>query len=212
VAFETEEQMNRLDMKLRSELGPEIVDALANPDVLEICVNDNGSLWLESKGDRKVKPANVFVPAANLIAALGTIAASKGMELNETCPFLAAELPLDIAVRPRVQGIIPPASPRGPVMTIRKHAPMVFGLDDYVRDGQIDEAAAAYLRKAIADRKNIVVSGGTSSGKTTFANALLREIVGISPDDRVILIEETQELQCEADDQVRLVSVRHGGV
>jgi type IV secretion system protein VirB11 len=202
MAFETKEQMNRLDMKLRSELGPEIVDALASPDVLEICVNSDGSVWVEEKGKPLYDTGNLL-PSGNLLAALGTVAAMNGSELNGVNPILQGRLPLDGS---RIEGAIYPASPEGPSMSIRKHASAIFPLSRYVEEGRIGAAGAEYLRQAIRDALNVLVSGGTSSGKTTFVNALIAELVEMSPYERLIVIEDTLELQCAAKNRQRFVA------
>jgi type IV secretion system protein VirB11 len=138
-----------------------------------------------------------------LIAALGTIAAMNGMELNEVNPILEGRLPLDGS---RVEGAIPPASPEGPSMTIRKHASAVFPLAQYVEEQRITQEAADYLRDAIQDARNILVAGGTSSGKTTFVNALIKELLEIAPEDRLIVIEDTAELQCATTNKQSFVA------
>lgn len=188
----TTEQLVRLDSKLKRELGAEIVAALANANVLEICVNSDGRLWLEEIG-KGLYQTESNVNAENLLAALGTIAAMLGAELNEKTPILEGRLPLDGS---RVEGAIPPASFEGPSMSIRKHASMLIPLSRYEEEKRIAPDTAAYLRTALRDAKNIVVSGGTSSGKTTFTNALIAELLAIAPQDRLIVIEDTAELQC----------------
>jgi type IV secretion system protein VirB11 len=127
------------------------------------------------------------------MAALGTIAAMNGTELNGSSPVLEGRFPLDGS---RVEGTVPPVSPDGPSMSIRKHASAAFPLSQYVEEGRITPETAEYLRGAIRDAKNILVAGGTSSGKTTFVNALIREMLDIAPGDRLIVIEDTAELQC----------------
>jgi type IV secretion system protein VirB11 len=191
-----------LDRKLKRELGPDIVEALENPEVQDICVNSDGYIWIEGKGKRLYDSEKRIAPE-NLVAALGTIAAMNGMELNENNPVLEGRLPLDGS---RVEGAIPPTTPDGPSMSIRKHASAIFPLSQYVSEGRIPPEGAEYLREAIRDARNILVAGGTGSGKTTFVNALIRELLEIAPQDRLLLIEDTMELQCATTNKERFVA------
>ncbi len=202
MAFETTEQLKRLGKKLKRELGPRIVSALESPDVLEICVNSDGHIWIEEKGKR-LYDTGERIPPDSLTAALGTIAAMNGMELNENTPVLEGRLPLDGS---RIEGAIPPTTPDGPSVSIRKHASAIFPLSQYVSEGRIPEESAAYLQEAIKDAKNILVAGGTSSGKTTFVNALIRKLLEVAPNDRLIVIEDTQELQCATANKQNFVT------
>ena len=192
MSFETPEQRERLNVKLKRELGNCIVTALESKEVLEVCVNSDGHIWVEETGKRLYDTGERISPE-NLAAALGTIAAMNGTELNESNPVLEGTLPLDGS---RVEGTVPPVTPGGPSMSIRKHASAVFPLSQYVEEQRITPEAAGYLRDSIRDARNILVAGGTSSGKTTFVNALIRELLEIAPEDRLIVIEDTAELQC----------------
>jgi type IV secretion system protein VirB11 len=202
VSYETPEQLKRLDAKLKRELGVHVVEALNNPDVLEICVNSDGRIWVEEKAKRLYDTENSMSPES-LMAALGTIAAMNGMELNESNPVLEGRLPLDGS---RVEGAIPPTTPEGPSITIRKHASAIFPLSRYVEEERITREGAEYLRQAIRDAKNILVAGGTSSGKTTFVNSLIRELLEAAPRDRLLIIEDTQEIQCATKNKQNFVA------
>jgi type IV secretion system protein VirB11 len=204
--FETTEHLKnllqRLSEKLKRELGPFIVEALENGEVLEICVNSDGRVWLEEK-ERRLYDTEETIAPENLIAALGTVAAMNGMELNKTNPVLEGYFPLGGS---RVEGAIPPVSPDGPSMTIRKHASAVFPLSRYIEERRITQEAADYLSSSIRDARNILVAGGTSSGKTTFVNALILELLAIAPQDRLVVIEDTLELQCATKNKQNFVS------
>jgi type IV secretion system protein VirB11 len=204
--FETTEHLRsllqRLSEKLKRELGPFIVEALENKEVLEICVNSDGRVWLEEQQKRLYDTGETIAPES-LIAALGTVAAMNGMELNKANPVLEGYFPLDGS---RVEGAIPPVSPDGPSMTIRKHASAVFPLSRYIEERRITQAAVDYLRGSIRDAKNILVAGGTSSGKTTFVNALIKELLEIAPQDRLVVIEDTIELNCATTNKQNFVS------
>jgi type IV secretion system protein VirB11 len=202
MGIQTTEQLKRLNQKLKREFGPYVVKALENPDVLEICVNSDGRVWMEEKEKRLYDTGERMTPES-LAAALGTIAAMNGMELNESNPVLESRLPLDGS---RVEGAVPPAAPDGPSMSIRKHASAIFPLSQYVNEKRITPEGAEYLRTAIRDAKNILVAGGTSSGKTTFVNALIRELLETAPQDRLIVIEDTLELQCATKNKQNFVS------
>jgi type IV secretion system protein VirB11 len=202
VRIETAEQLKRLDAKLRRELGPFIVAALENPDVLEICANSDGRIWIEETENRLYDTEEGITPE-NLTAALGTIAAMNGMEINESNSVLECSLPLDGS---RIEGAVPPTSPGGPAMSIRKHASAVFPLSRYIEERRITQEAAEYLRGSIRDARNILVAGGTSSGKTTFVNALIRELLSIAPQDRLVIIEDTLEIQCATANKQNFVS------
>ena len=203
--LETEEQLRRLDRKLKQELGPDIVEALESKDVQDICVNADGRIRIQEKKKRLYDTGNRIAPE-NLLAALGTIAAMNGMELNESNSILEGRLPLDGS---RVTGTIPPTTPDGPSMAIRKHASSVFPLSQYVEEGRIPSEGAEYLKEAIRNAQNILVAGGTGSGKTTFVNALIHELLEIAPRDRLLLMEDTLEIQCDADDNERFVTSKN---
>ncbi|GHV30675.1 conjugal transfer protein TrbB [Synergistales bacterium] len=200
--FETREQLERLDSKLKCEFGLYVVMALENPDVIEICVNSDGHIWLEEK-EKRLYDTGKTIAAEKLTAALGTIAAMNGTELNETTPVLSGRLPLDGS---RVEGTVPPVTPDGPSVSIRKHASAIFPLSKYVDERRIPQEGAEYLRDNIRDAKNILVAGGTSSGKTTFVNALIRELLAIAPQDRLLIIEDTQEIQCATTNKQNFVA------
>jgi type IV secretion system protein VirB11 len=200
--------LQRLSEKLKRELGPFIVEALENEEVLEICVNSDGRVWLEEQQKRLYDTGETIAPES-LVAALGTVAAMNGMELNKANPVLEGYFPLDGS---RVEGAIPPVSPDGPSMTIRKHASTVISLSQYISEKRIPEHAAEYLREAIREAQNILVAGGTSSGKTTFVNALILELLEIAPQDRLVIIEDTIELNCATANKQNFVTSETAGM
>jgi len=194
------DQQERLHEKLRRELGPDVLAALHDADVTEVMLNPDGSLWVDlgGMGMRDTGARMGGVQAENL---LGTVASMLGTVVNAGSPVVEGELPLD---GNRFEGILPPVS-TAPVFVIRKRPRVVYTLADYVTAEIIGPWQAEVLREAIRSRQNIVIAGGTASGKTTLANALMREIVALGdPTERIVILEDTRELQCEARNAVQL--------
>ncbi len=191
---ETADQRRRA--MLRTAMGPVIAHALADPDVIEVMANPDGSLWIDRLGKGR-GPAEGQIHVSEVERIIRLVASHVRAEVHENNPIVSAELPSG----ERFEGILPPVAP-GPCFAIRKPAAKIYTLSDYVRDQIMVPLQAEALRKAVWDRRNILVAGGTSSGKTTLANALLAEIA--DSDERVILIEDTRELQCAAKDCVPL--------
>ena len=136
----------------------------------------------------------------NAMALLGTIADGLGTVVTKASPILEGELPLDGS---RFEGLIPPVVAR-PTFTIRKKALLVFTLDDYVNQGILEEAQKAVIQDAIREHRNILVVGGTGSGKTTLTNGIIAEMVRLTPEDRLVIMEDTAEIQCQAENAVIL--------
>lgn len=194
-----DERAKRLAEKLERELGDTVLAALADPKVVEVMLNADGMLWLDVLGEG-MRCTGVAMSAMQVENLLRTIASALDLVANAEHPILECVLPFDGS---RFAGVLPPVSNR-PIFTIRKRASLVFGLDDYVKTGVCTAAAADALRRAVAERDNILVVGSTGSGKTTLANALLREISITQPEQRVVIIEDTVELQCDAPNHVAL--------
>ncbi len=181
---------------LKTAMGPTIAKALSDADVVEVMVNPDGSLWIDRLGEGR-SSAGIHVHASEVERIIRLVASHIRTEAHENNPIISAELPSG----ERFEGVLPPVSPQ-PCFAIRKPAAKIYTLSDYVRDGIMVPIQAEALRKAVRKRRNILVAGGTSSGKTTLANALLAEIA--DRDERVILIEDTRELQCAAKDCIAL--------
>ncbi len=182
---------------LRTAMGPDIAAALADPLVIEIMVNPDGALRLDRLGEGRIDTGARLLPA-DVERIIRLVADHVRAEVHADAPIVSAELPVG---GERFEGLLPPVA-TAPCFAIRKPAVKLHRLADYVADGMLAPIQAEMLRGAVADRKNILIAGGTSSGKTTFANALLAEMAGL--DERIILIEDTRELQCAALDTVAL--------
>lgn len=182
---------------LRTALGPEIAAWLEDASVIEVMLNPDGRLWIDRLG------AGIADTGSGMCAADGEriirlVAHHVGAEVHAKAPRVSAELP-DTAER--FEGLLPPVV-AAPSFAIRKPAVAVFTLADYVTAQIMSAWQAEALVRAVAARKNILVAGGTSTGKTTLTNALLAEVA--KTDDRVVLIEDTRELQCAAPNLVSL--------
>jgi type IV secretion system protein VirB11 len=180
---------------LRTAMGPEIAAALEDPEVVEVLLNPDGTLWLDRLGSGRA-PTGVTLPPAMAERIIRLVAAHVRTEVHAGAPILSAELP---ETGERFQGVLPPVA-RAPSFAIRKRALHIMTLARYVTDGVLTEAQASFLRTAVRERQNIVIAGGTSTGKTTLANALLDEIAQTR--DRVLILEDTVELQCRSDDHM----------
>lgn len=190
----------RLKEKLKRELGPTILTALADPNVIEVMVNPDGRLWLDVLGDGMCDTGEKIDPAQSE-SLLGTVAAMLGTVLNVEHPILEGELPLDGS---RIGGVLPPITTK-PTFAIRKRATRIFSLADYVGSGALNPGHAELIRAAIRKRENILIAGSTGSGKTTIANALLHEIAfAASSSERIVILEDTVELQCSAANRIEL--------
>jgi type IV secretion system protein VirB11 len=186
---------------LRSAFGPSIAAALADPLVLEIMVNPDGALRLDRLGEGRTD-TGVRYDAAQIERIIRLVASYARTEVHPGAPIVSAELPPHgEGAGERFEGLLPPVSP-APCFSIRKPATRLYTLLDYVSDGIMSAEAARLLSLSVVERRNILVAGGTSSGKTTLANALLAEMAHL--DERVILIEDTRELQSPAPDTVAL--------
>lgn len=131
---------------------------------------------------------------------IGSVAHALQSEADDEQPIISGELPIG---GHRFEGLLPPVV-SGPSFTIRRRASRLIPLDDYVKHKIMTAAQVSVLRSAIASRMNIVISGGTGSGKTTLANAVIAEIVANAPDDRIVILEDTAEIQCAAENAVAL--------
>ncbi|MFC7701937.1 MULTISPECIES: P-type conjugative transfer ATPase TrbB [unclassified Bradyrhizobium] len=182
---------------LRSALGAAIAGYLEDDTIVEVMLNPDGRLWIDRLSSGLVDTGETLSTAdGERIVRL--VAHHVGAEVHASSPRVSAELP---GTGERFEGLLPPVV-AAPAFSIRKPAVAVFTLDDYVAAGIMSSGQADALRSAVATRKNILVAGGTSTGKTTLTNALLAEVAKTA--DRVVLIEDTRELQCKAPNLVAL--------
>ena len=217
-----DEQHQRFDAKLRRELGETVLRLLADPSTEDILLNPDSVLWSKRMGEGFTAVGHM--PPAQALSAMNTIAAWRGTVVNHDRPILETELPLDGS---RFEGIVSPVV-RQPIFAIRLRPRRIFTLDEYERGGILTHkedplnrlrgkdrfhdaikglSHAETIRAAVRAKKNILVVGSTGSGKTTLVNAILDAQARIAPNDRVISIEDTTELQCAVKNCVDLRAV-----
>jgi P-type conjugative transfer ATPase TrbB len=192
------EAVQRGARMLRTALGPAVARFLEDPAVVEVMLNPDGRIWIDRLSEGLSDTGETLLPADGE-RIMRLVAHHVGTEVHARSPRVSAELP---ETGERFEGLLPPIV-AAPAFAIRKPAVAVFTLDDYVRAGVMRADQADTLREAVAARANILVAGGTSTGKTTLTNALLAEVA--KTQDRVVIIEDTRELQCAAPN---LVSMR----
>jgi type IV secretion system protein TrbB len=196
------ESSKRLDEKLRRELGPQILSWLGDETVIEITLNSDGALWVERLGHRSERLGRMTAIQAE--ALMMTLASLQGRILDHRDPVIECQLPLDGS---RFSGTIEPV--HAPSFNIRRRALQIFALADYVAAGVMTSSQAETLSAAVEARRNIVVVGSTGSGKTTLANALIAEIATLHPWHRLLIIEDTPEIQCAAPNSLILQTSEH---
>ncbi|WP_028755114.1 P-type conjugative transfer ATPase TrbB [Rhizobium leucaenae] len=188
----------RLVSKLQNALGDHLCVALEDPSVVEIMLNPDGKLFIERLGHGMAAAGEMQRAAAETV--IGSVAHVLNSEVDDESPIVSGELPIG---GHRFEGLLPPVV-AGPSFTIRRRASRLIPLDDYVASKTMTAEQAKVIRSAVASKLNIVVAGGTGSGKTTLTNAILGEIVLQTPDDRLVILEDTAEIQCAADNAVCL--------
>jgi type IV secretion system protein VirB11 len=211
-----------LEVKLRREFGDLILKFLADDLTEDILLNPDSSIWVKRMGEGFVRVGEMS--PAGAASALGTVAAWRGTVLNHERPILETELPIDGS---RFEGIVPPVV-RRPVFAIRLRPRRIFTLEEYKGNKILTEKEdplnrlrrrddfsasirglnhADVIRAAVRARKNLLVVGSTGSGKTTLVNAVLDALAQLTPNDRVISIEDTTELQCSVKNYLDLRAV-----
>lgn len=193
--------MTRQVEALRLAMSVTIRNALIDPMVVEVMVNSDGKIWLDRIGEGRIDTGEKLTPdqAETVIRVIANHIKEVATAAN---PMISGVLP---ETGERFQGMLPPLV-RAPSFTIRKRPEIIYTLNDYVERGIMTDGQADALRQAVAQRANILIAGGTGSGKTTLANAILIDPAFKS--DRVVLIEDTPELQCSADDRLELLTKR----
>jgi type IV secretion system protein VirB11 len=186
---------------LRQAMGPVIAHALADRLVVEVMVNPDGKIWVDRIGEgRSFTGERLAHDDADRILRL--LADHVGEVVTKDRPRISATLP---ETGERFQGAFMPIV-SSPAFAIRKRPEVVFTLDDYVEQKILSSAQVDLLRQAADTRQNLLIAGGTGSGKTTLANAILAEPAFAA--DRVVLIEDTAELQCAAADKLQMLTKR----
>jgi type IV secretion system protein VirB11 len=217
-----EQAADRLKAKLTRELGDNVLSCLADERTEDVLLNPDSSLWV--KRTHEDFRCLWSMPAHQALSAFGTVAAIRGTVINHEQPILETELPLD---GNRFEALVPPVV-RRPVFAIRQRPRKIFTLTDYEAHGILTDRCdplnkvrqrdrflesirerrhADVIRVSIEQRKNVLVVGSTGSGKTTLVNAILDCLRVVSPDDRVVIIEDTPELQCAVRNSVVLLAV-----
>lgn len=189
---------------LNYSLGEEVVKYFSDDNVIEIMLNDDGKLWIDTFDG--TKDTGVIIDNEKALNVAYLLASHIGAEINQDCPHLGGELPgtgfrFQIEIPPIVSNVS---------FNIRKKAIRVFSLNDYLKNEVMTIRQKNIIEEAVKDRKNILVVGGTSSGKTTLCNAILKEIAKYK--NRVVLIEDVQELQCETENKVRMKTCKHTSI
>ena len=188
---------NRLLDNLLMKFGPIINAALEEPAVTEIMVNPDGTLWVESNGMMEWRGTMDAMDARTIIS---LVADSLGKIATVETPIVEGELP-DSGYR--FSGCIPPLVKQS-MFTIRILASRIFTLDEYVANNIMSVNVQSAILHAIVEKKNILVVGGTGSGKTTLVNAIIHSMATLCPEDRPTILEDTRELQCASRNLVQL--------
>ena len=175
----------------------DISQYLDNKDVIEIMLNSNGELFVDTLSKGRYS-TGLKIEESDALRIINTVASYCNTIVDKKNPILSAELP---ERGERFEAILNTNADH-PVFTIRKKALLVFTLEDYVEQGNLTEKQKEIIKEAVENKKNILVVGGTSSGKTTFTNAIIKEISKTG--DRLVIIEDTEEIQCTAKDYVQL--------
>ncbi|MEH6697050.1 MAG: P-type conjugative transfer ATPase TrbB [Hyphomonas sp.] len=197
IAGHAQETDSRRTAMLRTAFCPVIRNALDAADTIEIMANPDGSVWIESQG-AGLSDSGHRLAAGDRERVIRLVASGVGEPVSRASPIVSAELP---GSGERFEGLLPPVS-TAPCFSIRKPATTPFHLGDYVDQGALSPALCAALRESVAIHANILIAGGTSSGKTTFTNALLAEPA--FHDDRIVILEDTRELRCAAPNRIQL--------
>jgi len=187
----------RARKKLERDMGPLLLSALNDPGTVEIMLNADGRLWQERLGEKMTCIGTLRVTQAEAI--IKTVAGYHGKEVTRLKPTLEGELPLDGS---RFAGQMPPVV-SSPIFAIRKRAIAIFTLEQYVHAGIMTASQYEVIKRAVADHRNLLIIGGTGSGKTTLVNAIIHEMVRYAPDERVVILEDTGEIQCAAENCVQ---------
>jgi len=189
--------------KLKYILGDVIVSALCDPSVIEVMVNADGKVFKDTfEGIMEIGRLD----SSAVKTVIFTVANMADTLVNRENPDLSGEIPFKInenVALLRFQGMIPPVVSK-PIFSIRKPASRVFTLDEYLEQGIITAIQKEFIKDSVQRHRNILIVGGTGSGKTTFLNAVLSEIKGQFPKERIGIIEDTYELQCEAENKYQL--------
>ncbi|QLH13056.1 P-type conjugative transfer ATPase TrbB [Paracoccus pantotrophus] len=196
-AHQKPEAIRRGARMLRTALGPAIARFLEDPTIVEVMLNPDGRLWVDRLSEGLNDTGERLSPSDGE-RIIRLVAHHVGVEVHTRSPRVSAELP---ETGERFEGLLPPVV-AAPAFAIRKPAVAVFTLDDYVTAEIMTRMQAEALRLGVATRANILVAGGTSTGKTTLTNALLAEVA--KTQDRVVIIEDTRELQCAAPNLVAM--------
>lgn len=187
----------RAKKKLERDMGAELLEALHDPRTEELSANGDGRIWWYRHGE---KPHCIgTLRRAQAQAIIETVAGFHGKEVKRDSPLLEGEFPIDGS---RFAGQLGPVV-IGPTFSIRKKAVQVFTLAQYVEHGTMTETQKQAIERACAEHKNILVIGGTTSGKTTLVNAIIQQMVVNDPSERFIIIEDTGEIQCSADNFIQ---------
>lgn len=195
----TDDQRNRLHESLRRNLGAAVLGALNDPNVIEIMLNPDNTVWFDYLG-RGMEFSGHKMSGSQAQLVLQDVAALLGQTVTKESPVVEGELPLDGS---RFEGVIPPVV-ASPSFAIRKRASRVFTIDDYVERNILSPEQASFIRQSIRDSRNILVVGGTGSGKTTLLNAFLDETAKVAASERMVIIEDTVELQCPIKNIVQM--------
>lgn len=187
----------RLLDSLRHNCGPVIMNAVNDPDVLEIMLNPDGKIWIEKYGQDQECVGELPIPQSKLILSL--VASALDLTVDSKNPIVEGSFPLDGS---RFEGVYPPIVGPGASFSMRKKANRIITMEEYLESGVITKEVLPILDEAILNRKNIVVVGGTSSGKTTFCNGLIHRLDHLCPSDRLLILEDTAELQSSAKNMV----------
>lgn len=182
---------------LQTAFGKAVIDLLQRDDVIEVMLNPDGRIWVDSLEHGKYDADHTIstTQAHNIIKLVATY---QDTSVDADHPELSCELP---GSGERFQGWLPPVVER-PCFAIRKRALKILSLEEYYQGGGLSEQHHQQLVDAVKNHMNIIVAGGTSSGKTTFANALLHELKDTN--DRLLVLEDLPELQVSAPDTVKL--------
>lgn len=195
------ETARRIVESLCMQLGGH-VGLLSEPDVIELMLNPDGHLWADRLGSGMTPVGRMSSRAAE--AFIATVASTLRTTVTRESPILECELPVTAPFDgSRFEGLIPPVV-RSPVFTIRRKASAVIALNAYERQGIITASQRAVIEAAVRDRLNVLIVGSTGSGKTTLVNAVLAHLAAVAPDHRLVVIEDTVELQCSTPNAVSL--------